>query len=388
MNRNIAVCCVVLALLAVGMVPGASIGKQNGAKWTTAESWTIAIYVNGDNNLERFWDDISLPGLLKLKANEMLTIVAYIDRLSIPGTEVVEISGSSWEPVASYGEMDFGSGETFGWFLGDVQANYSSDKLAVIAWDHGYAWRYFSDDDTSGNNISMPELGLAIEGAQVHVDILGFDACNMASVEVAYQVALTGYVDLLVASEETVPTTGYPYDTMFAPLADDTSRSPSEVAVDMVEAFKAYYETQTWASTVSLSAITLSEVADSAGTFVSWAGAMRSCLPLYAENYKAALKTAYSAWCTRYMVDIASLGDVLLADPMITDDALRAATEEMVAAIDGATIAVWGGSAAAGARGLTMWWGVGGEWKWDSQDYAIVPFAIDTGWYAFLDEYN
>jgi len=378
----------VFALFALAAAPGAGIAKHNGAKWTAGESWTIAVYVNGDNNLERFWDDLSLPGLLSLPANEMLTIVAYVDRLSVPGTDVVEISGGAWEVAATYGEMDFGSGETFGWFLGDVAANYSSDKLIVIGWDHGYAWRYFSDDDTSGNSISMPELGSAIESAQVHMDILAFDACNMAAVEVAYQVALTGYVDLLVASEETVPTTGYPYDTMFAPLADDTSRSPSEVAVDMVEAFKVYYEPQIWASTVSLSAITLSGIADSKGTFMSWASAMHSCLPLYAENYKEALKTAYSAWCTRYMVDIADLGDVLLADPMITDAALRAATLEMVAAIDSATIAVWGGSAAEGARGLTLWWGVGGEWKWDSQDYAEVTFAIDTGWFAFLDEYN
>jgi hypothetical protein len=388
-NRRFAVCCVAFALLALAAVPGAGIGKQGGAKWAAGDSWTIAVYVSGDNNLERFWDDISLPGLLNLPANDMLTIVAYVDRLSTVGTDVVEISGSIWEVNATYDEMDFGSGETFEWFLNNVSLNYASDKLAVIAWDHGYAWRYISDDVTSGGSrISMPELRTAIDAAGVFIDILAFDACNMAAMEVAYEVSLTGLVDLMVASGESVPTTGYPYDTMFLPVALDTSRTPSQVAVDMVEAFRAFYEPQTWASTVSLSAISIPSILASADTFVTWAGAMRSCLPLYASSYKEALKTAYFAWCTHYQFDMADFGETLLADPLITDADLRASTMEMVAAIDGAAIAVWGGPAAVDSRGLTLWWGVGGEWKWDSPDYAEVAFAIDTGWWAFLDEYN
>lgn len=388
MRRSLAVCCVVLALLALGLMPGTSVAKQNGPKWTTAESWTIAIYVSGDNSLERFWDDASLPGLLGLPANDDLTIVAYVDRLSTLGTEVVQISGESWELDATYGEKDFGSGETFQWFLSDVNVNYASDKLVVIAWDHGYAWRYISDDVTSGSRISMPEFGAAIQDAGVFIDILAFDACNMASLEVAYQVSLTGFVDLMVASEESVPTTGFPYDTMFLPVALDTSRSPEQVAVDMVDAFRAFYEPQTWASTVSLSAISIPDIRASADIFNAWTNAMRGCLPSYAEVFKQDLKTSYSAWCTRYLVDMADFGDTLLADPLIADEGFRSATADMVTAIDGATIVVWGGSAAAEARGLTLWWGVGGEWKWDSVAYAEVAFAVDTGWWAFLDQYN
>jgi len=388
LNRSLAVCCIVVALLALGLTPGTSVAKQNGPKWTTAESWTIAVYVSGDNSLERFWDDSSLPGLLGLPANDMLTIVAFVDRLSTDGTEVVEISGSTWEVTATYPEMDFGSGETFQWFLNEVAVDYASDKLAVIAWDHGYAWRYISDDVTSGNRITMPAFGTAIENAGVFIDLLAFDACNMAAVEVAYQVSLTGLVGFVVGSEESVPTTGFPYDLMFMPVALDTSRSASQVATDMVEGFRTFYEPQTWASTVSLSAVSVHDIGASAGAFCSWAAAMRSCLPLYVGNYKQALSSAYSAWATHYQVDMASFGETLLADPLIADEGLRASTASMVAAIDGSTIAVWGGRAAEGSRGLTLWWGVGGEWKWDSEAYTEVAFAMDTGWWAFLDEYN
>ena len=291
------------------------------------ESWTVAIYVSGDNSLERYWDDSSLPGLLQLPANDMFRIVAYIDRLSTSGTEVVEISGSSWEVVASYIEMDFGSGETFEWFLEDVALQYPSDKLAVVAWDHGYAWRYISDDVTSGSRITMPAFQAAIEGAGVYIDLLAFDACNMAAVEVAYQVSLTSLVGIVVGSEESVPTTGFPYDLMLMPTALDPSRSPSEFATDMVFGFQAFYEPQTWASTVALSAVNVTAIGDSAGTLFAWVEAMHACLPVYATNYKQALGEAYYAWATHYHVDMADLGDVLLADVAITDETLRASTD-------------------------------------------------------------
>lgn len=379
--------------VAVLVAPGTSVAQngpyyQGGAS-TESESWTLAIFVSGDNNLESYWDSASLPGLLNLPANEAFTIVAYVDRLSTEGTEVVEISGSEYSVVASYEEMNFGDGATFQWFLEEVDLDYPSDKLAVIAWDHGYAWRYISDDDSSdGDRITMPEFQAAIEGAGVYIDVMAFDACNMAAIEVEYQVALTGLVGIIVASEESVPTTGFPYDTMFMPTATDASRSPEELATDMVLAFQEFYEPQTWASTVALSAVRVPAVLEAAGVLQEWTAAMRACLPLYEDSYKQILRESYIAWCTHYHVDIADLGDTILADTSITDEALRASTAEMVAAVDGSVIAHWGGSAALDNRGLTLWWGVDGDWKAYSEAYADVAYAQDMGWWAFLDEYR
>jgi hypothetical protein len=389
LNKRLTVLLVCMAVISLAMVPGAGMAKQNGGKWVTSESWTIALYISGDNNLERYWDDASLPGILLLPANEMLTIVAYIDRLSVSGTEVVEISGADCESAATYGEKDFGSPETFQWFLDDVEANYMSDKLAVVAWDHGYAWRYISDDDTSGDSrIEMPELQAAIEGAGVYIDVLAFDACNMASIEVAYQLGLTGLVGYMVGSEESVPTTGFPYDLMLGPTAADTSRSPADMATDMVVGFQAFYEPQTWASTVALSAVDIPALMDGADEIGAWTAAMHAGLPLYVDSYKLDLKASYFAWCTHYHVDIADLGDTLLADATIDDEALKTATANMVAAVDGSVIASWGGRAAEDARGLTLWWGYGGDWKFYSEAYLEVAFAIDMGWWDLLDDYN
>ena len=388
MSRRPAVLCASVLITVFMISPGVCLAYQSGQSWATEESWTFAVYVSGDNSLEKYWDDVSLPALLNLPENDMLRIVAFVDRLSTEGTEVVEISGSSWEVVATYPEMDFGSGDTFSWFLQEVELGYQSDKLAVTAWDHGYAWRYISDDTTSGSRISMPEFQAAIEDAGVYIDVLAFDACNMAALEVVYQVSLTGLVGIVVASEESVPTTGFPYDLMLSPMALDTSRSPSELASDMVEGFRAFYEPQTWASTVALSAVSVSAIAASSETFSSWVEAMHSCLPAYAASYKQALMASYSAWATHYHVDVADLGDTLLADPLVVDEELRASTAGLVAVIDGSVIAFWGGRSAEDSRGLTIWWGCGGDWKSYSGAYQEVAFAVDTGWWAFLDAYN
>ena len=388
MSKRIVILCASLMIVGLMVLPGTNLADPGGKKKSVAESWTFAIYVSGDNSLEKYWDDVSLPSLLNLPANEMFRIVAFLDRLSTEGTEVIEISGGSWEVVATYPEMDFGSGDTFSWFLQEVDSGYPSDKLAVTAWDHGYAWRYISDDQTSGSRISMPELQMAIEGAGAYIDILAFDACNMAALEVVYQVSLTGLVGIVVASEESVPTTGYPYDLMLTPVALDTARTPEEVAVDMVDGFRAYYEPQTWASTVALSAVSVPAIDASAGVFSLWVETMQSALPLYAGNYKQALMGSYSAWATHYHVDVACLGDALLADTSIVDEDLRAATSALVTTIDGSVIASWGGRSAEESRGLTLWWGCGGDWKAYSAAYLEVAFAIDTGWWTFLDAYN
>ncbi len=388
MNRRFFVCFFSIIAAAMVIAPGVSLAKQSGGKWAVTESWTVALYISGDNNLERFWDDSTLPGLLQLPVNDMFTIVAYVDRLTTEGTEVVEVSGDTYQVVETLGEMDFGSGATFQWFLGEVDAKYPSDKLAVVAWDHGYAWRYISDDVTSGSRITMPDFQAAIDGAGVYIDVLAFDACNMASVEVAYQVSLTGLVGIIVASEESVPTTGFPYDLMFTPAALDPSRTPEQVATDMVAGFEAFYAPQTWASTVALSAVSVPAIASSSEVLLTWTSSMYSCLPSYASNYKQAVSVSYYAWATHYQVDIADFGDSLLADVTITDEGLRTATAAMVSAMDSSVIANWGGRAAEDSRGMTLWWANHGDWKYYSEAYADTAFAIDSCWWDLLDGFN
>ena len=353
------------------------------------DSWTIALFVNGDNNLEKYWGEVSRPALESVPASDGLTIVAMVDWIAENGTYVYEISGGVTTEVATYAEENFGDGATFTRFLTEVVAQYPSDHLAVICWDHGYAWRYISDDETSGGDrITMPELQSAIEDAGVYIDVLAFDACNMAALEVAYQMSLTGCVGLMVASEESIPLNGYPYDLMFTPLAEDPSRSPEQVVSDMVAGWGEYYAPETWAKTNCLSATDVSIIGDGVIAFQDWTEAMHSNLDEYAWNYKLDLRAALSAWQTCEHVDIVDLGVQILADEAITDAALVASTEAMIGVVESAVLAYWNADEVAAFRGLTLYWGLGGDWTTYNDAYSQVAYAIDTGWWNFLNDYN
>ncbi len=350
--------------------------------------WTLAVYYNGDNDLERYYDEYSLPALLNIPSSAGLNVVVMLDRMSTQGIELIEIDGGTTQVVNTYPEMNFGDGATFAWFLQEVSALYPSDHLAVTASDHGYAWRYFSNDQTSVDRITMPEFRASLVNAGVYIDVMSFDCCNMAAVEVVYEVSLTGMVDNMVASEETIPMNGFPYDLMFTPVANDPARTPDQVAVDLVAGWAAYYDPLYWAQTVALSAVDVGTFGQQVQVFDDWCSSMYANLAVYKRNYKNALKNAYCAWATSEHVDMADLGEWLLADTKIKDATLRAATSAMVVAIDASVLAFDNGPGATPCHGLTLWWGVGGDWTTYKDAYTEVAWAVDMGWHTFLTAYN
>ena len=175
-------------------------------------SWTFAMYANGDNDLEYTWPQFTLRALRALPANADVNVVAMIDWRSVKkGVQLLRFSGGKVTVVASWPDKDFGSGATFAWFLKLIARRYPSDHLAVDIWDHGYGWRYVSDDFTSNDRITMPELRSAIRRAAAPIDILCFDACNMANIEAVSEIGSSGLVRYVVASEETIDQDGWPY---------------------------------------------------------------------------------------------------------------------------------------------------------------------------------
>ncbi len=383
----VALLCVVAALAAAGSARAA------GAPPPQA-SWTIALYANGDNNLMYTWPLFTLPALERIPPNGAVNVVAMLDKPKKGGAWLYKISGPSVETVKHYAaERDFGAGATFRWFLEQVHARFPSDHLLVVGWDHGYGWHYFSWDDTSGDKILLPELKKAIVGAGVPIDVLGFDACNMADADVAYELAATGLVGHLVASEETIDQDGYPYDNMFTPLAYDPQREPDAVVTDMLAGWQRYYGSRRNFNWVSLSAVDLAGSVAMKGDLVAWVTRLRDDLPLFASRYQAAMTATIYAWDS-WQLDLGGFAAQLADDPLITDAALKAAAAAVRDDVAAAVIDVTSGSYASEFTGLTVWAGSGADWKQYREDYrAQVGFgkpvaAGGTGWYDFLRAFN
>ena len=391
-RRGSLVASVVLAF--VMLVPGLSLGSivSMDVETDSDGTWTIALYVDADCNLEMYWDDPSLPYLLNIPESDGLNIVAIIDRLSVEGVERVEISGGSLEVVETYPEMNFGDDATFQWFLTEVDTYYPADHLVVIPWDHGSAWKGFCVDDSSdGDRITLQEMEDAIVAAGVYIDILAFDACSCSSIEMVYQAARTGLVELLVASEELVAGDGFPYDKMFTPVALDPSRTPDQVAVDMVDGWTEVYEPLSWGWYCTLGVVDVMEIAESADVITAWVEQMTEGLEHFTSNYRKALRDSYYVSCgSHYQVDMVALGRHIMDAPEMAEDTeLMEATQAMVDLIDRAVKYVYNPDRTSACGGVSMYWGSHNQaFRTSYETYRTIAFADDSGWGEFLVLYN
>lgn len=71
------------------------------------------------------------------------------------------------------------------------------------------------------------------------LDLLGMDACLMATLEAAYQIKDT--TRYLVASEELVPGHSWPYDLIYGALRTTPDQSPHDLAKRIVQDYVGYY---------------------------------------------------------------------------------------------------------------------------------------------------
>lgn len=373
------------AVLLVMLVPGILAGLPMRVLAEAGPyEWTIAVYGDADNNLEGAWDKYTHPALMGIPANDKIKVVAAVDRFSAPGTEVIEYTYGSATVTASYGEMDFGAPETLEWFIGEVSSKYQSNRLAVILWDHGGGWWGVCWDDTDHSYMTMSDMSAAITNAGVRIDLLGFDACMMAGIEVVYEAYKTGLVGMMVASEQLVPYAGFPYDLMFSPLASDPLRDEVQVADDMVYGWDMYYGSKGW---VDLSALDVGVLGLAVqNEFVAWKDALQADLEMYRDYYLKAFKKAemVKGW---YIVDIHLFSNSVVNNKAVTDPALTGATEALLSAID-AGVGAQSGGGKSPLAGVTLWFGIKGEYTNYGLLYSILSFAQDTGWYSFMTEVN
>lgn len=396
MGRRIAFALAFACLWAgvLGVAPAANAAAPAvGPARDAGDTWTIALYVNADNDLDYLWPRFTLPALRRIPASSQVNVVALVDRESETGSFLYRIRGSQVTTVRHWiTERDFGQGETFQWFLRQMHSRFPVDHLIVVGWDHGYGWRYFSHDYNADDAITMPELRAALSGAGVPVDVLAFDACNMGDVDVAYEAALTHLVKIMVASEESVSANGYPYDKMLAPLADDPSLTPVQVAQAMVAGWKDYYDGLNWANTAQLAAVDVTRIAAAAPDLRAWARRLAADLPLYKKAYTRELKKTWHAWASN-QYDFSDYCAKLIEDTQVKDATLKALTRTVKNDLADATIANATAPKSVPVTALTIWWDEHVDWKtWQADYLAHVSFAqpapLGMGWWAFLNAYN
>ena len=129
-------------------------------------------------------------------------------------------------------QLNMGEAQTLTDFLAWGQENYPTDHNMLVLWDHGGAAKGVCFDENYGfDGLTLSELHSALEEAKLNTkfDIIGFDACLMATVETAYTVQ--NFSEYMIASEEIEPSGGWDYKALVEAFAGKTDNMEISKAV-------------------------------------------------------------------------------------------------------------------------------------------------------------
>ncbi len=133
------------------------------------------------------------------------------------------VYGNSNDYLYTESRAHMGDQSTFTAFLKYAQQGYQNyDRRVLMMWDHGGSFRGFGNDNNFGmNGLQLNEIANSLQNSGIgKLDMIGFDACLMASAEVAKTIAPYGHY--LLASEELEPGHGWNWTHVITQFASNT----------------------------------------------------------------------------------------------------------------------------------------------------------------------
>ncbi|MCL2857067.1 MAG: clostripain-related cysteine peptidase [Oscillospiraceae bacterium] len=133
----------------------------------------------------------------------------------VPENECVvwQIEGENLTEIAGLGLLNMGNAGTLASFINFGMRNFPAERYGLILWDHaGGSIAGYGHDEKFDSSLSLLELNYAFERSDAkhtRFEFLGFDACLMASVEMA--VVAAPYAKYMVASQDLEPGDGWDY---------------------------------------------------------------------------------------------------------------------------------------------------------------------------------
>ena len=225
------------------------------------KEWTVLYYMDGNNDLEPYIVQ-QMRDLEKVGSGKNVNIVAQLsrapqkvvhkgsrERTKIDGdwvgsrryyvTKAPEGARKVHSPVIGM-DVDppnHGAAQSMSDFLKWGMQKFPAKHYMVVVSDHGKGFVGTGFDLLHKDHLTLPELKDAMASAQAETgkkpDIIMFDACEMASLEVAYQ--LKDQAKTLVASEEVIGADGLPHIPFLKNLARHPQGGGKVHAAKMIE---------------------------------------------------------------------------------------------------------------------------------------------------------
>ena len=259
----------VIALVVLSSTPVRAASVAVPAAQSDEADWLIMVYQDADDNTLELDLLLDLQEMEVVGSTEDVHIVVQIDRHEggfegmddftstrryyITQNEDPNTIGSPM--IEDLGELNMGDGDTLTDFIVWAVDSYPARKTMLILSDHGIGWPggfgdplpvaaggdgFLMGEWFGHNNLWLMELDEALangleETGLEQFDVVGFDACLMAQMEVF--TAIAPFARYAVASEETEPGVGWAYAAWLGDLVQNPEWNGDEVTKSIVETY-------------------------------------------------------------------------------------------------------------------------------------------------------
>ena len=224
-------------------------GCTNDVPDPVAPTRTVLVYMAADNELS-YYSYKNIESIVQGTSASALNggnLVVYVDAADA-APQLLQIKVKSDGTIQKlaikdYAEQNSADPLVMRGIFDEVRTSFPADSYGLVLWSHGTAWlpynvqpmlRSFGQDES--NWMEIDELAEALPD---HVfDFIMFDACYMASTEVAY--ALRDKADYILASPTEVLGEGFPYKLIIGNFFTETADLQQ-----IAETFYNYYNQQT-----------------------------------------------------------------------------------------------------------------------------------------------
>ncbi|UCH32554.1 MAG: hypothetical protein JSV05_04020, partial [Candidatus Bathyarchaeota archaeon] len=240
--RTKRIICAILFIVIVNMTVNTAWATK--PKPNIAE-WTFMVYMAADNNLD-VWAYESLSYMEAVELTDEVNVVVLWDDYYEPAYMYRVVSGGH-ELVIDFPlngeEVNTGDPTTLKTFVDFATEKFEAQHYLLDLWNHGNDFDGSCYDEHPEDHLTHDEVVTALVGH--HIEILAYDACLEAMIEVAYEYNISGMqTDYLVACENYVPLDGYPYDTILDALTKNPKMSALEFAIEIADNYVEFYETK------------------------------------------------------------------------------------------------------------------------------------------------
>jgi hypothetical protein len=363
------------------------------------KGWTVLQYQIADTDLEPFMmKDVAEMG--EVGSNENLNIVALVDRSSDyttrgvlglknwDGAKLLEVLEGVAKELEDMGQVDTGDPAVLADFVAEGIERFPAEHYALIMSDHGASWPGVGGDESADHDaLTLAEIRSGIQSGltEAHVDkldLLGFDACLMATYEVASNVA--PLADRMVASEELEPGHGWDYRKLRV-LADDPATDADTFARAIVDGFGARAADEGEDSAITLSVLDLTKMTALDAAVADFSSALQGNVgdvaPVVGQKRAHALSFGRlpDPTADTYMTDLGELtAEIRDAAPAVAGQA-----DVLSRAVDDVVQDSLDGPATSGATGLSIYFPP--EPEYFNPEYSSVDKT--AAWSQFLQTY-